>query len=159
VFKKPCGLKQTIVFWCQDNEDNMSSNNKNGYSSEMIDELRLTLKNKIEFNNQYIVEENIDRNDYLIQFGNTFSKAIENCINESWMGSDLEDLNLFDSEIMHQAVYCDSVLKESIQHDKILNKAKQYLRDFEDQKPFYIGGDVSSGKTYSIACLARLVSF
>ena len=86
-------------------------------------------------------------------------KAIDEHINESWkQNRDLkvQNLNTFDAEIMHHAIYCNNILNNTVARDKILLKAKQFLKDFDDLKPFYIGGEIASGKTYSIACLARL---
>jgi hypothetical protein len=66
--------------------------------------------------------DKIDKNDYLINFGNTVANAVENSLKESWKSSDLSDLNQFDAEIMHHSIYCDNVLKNSITRDKILLK-------------------------------------
>ena len=59
-------------------------------------------------------------------------KAIDEHINESWkQNRDLkvQNLNTFDAEIMHHAIYCNNILNNTVARDKILLKAKQFLKE------------------------------
>ena len=141
MFKKKSvyGLKKTILLWCQNNEETNSCNSK------AIKELKVELERMLPLNNQHIISVRFSfslfllnfnalllrnvmiKNDYLINFGKTLTTSIENSLNESWKAQDLHNLNMFDAEIMHHAIYCDNVLKKTIGRDKILLKVRNEI--------------------------------